>query len=116
MLPKFVDFTNAADETHRVEVNTRLTVNHADAARRLAIHGRGVIVSLGFLLEDDLKAGRLVQLLPNWRLQAPGVYAVWPTNAARGSLALRFVDFLAERLDASLRQVQQAGGVASRIG
>jgi DNA-binding transcriptional LysR family regulator len=107
MLPKFVDFTNAADETHRVEVNTQLTVNHADAARRLAIHGRGVIVSLGFLLADDLKAGRLVQLLPDWRLQAPGIYAVWPTNVAPGSLALRFVDFLAERLIASKKWAQQ---------
>ena len=73
--------------------------NHADALRRLAVNGGGVLALLDFLLQGDLNTGRLVQLSPNWRLQAPGVYAVWPTNAARGSSALRFVDFLFERVN-----------------
>ena len=98
MLPRFIDFTGPDGEACRVPINSRLSCNNVEASRRFAVNGAGLFASLDFVLKKDLKAGRLVRLLPEWQMSAPGIYAVWPTNAARGSLAHRFVSFIAERL------------------
>jgi DNA-binding transcriptional LysR family regulator len=50
-----------------------------------------------FLASDDLAKGVIVEVLPSWRLDALGVYAVWPPNAPRQSLTARFVGFLERR-------------------
>ncbi|POZ61999.1 LysR family transcriptional regulator [Chromobacterium alticapitis] len=75
----------------------RLTSNSIDAACRLAIAGCGLATPPVFLVEEDLAAGRLCAVLPEWRVEALGVYAVWPANAARESLTLRLVNHLADK-------------------
>ncbi|WP_199153890.1 LysR family transcriptional regulator [Chromobacterium sp. ASV23] len=74
----------------------RLTVNSLDAACQLAIAGCGLATPPAFLVADDIAAGRLQTVLPQWQVEPLGVYAVWPANAARESLTLRLVRFLAE--------------------
>lgn len=38
------------------------------------------------IVQDDLKSGTLVELLPNWSVPDLGTYAVWPDNSRRSSL------------------------------
>ncbi len=45
-------------------------------------------------IEDDLAAGRLVQVLPDWQLPEMGVYAVWPDLGPRKRLTQRLLDYL----------------------
>jgi len=52
------------------------------------------------VVEADLRSGRLVEVLPEWRLEAPSVYAVWPANARRSGLGIQLIAFLEERLRA----------------
>jgi DNA-binding transcriptional LysR family regulator len=99
MLPNFLDFTGPAEETCRVQLRSRISTNHAQAARQMALAGAGILTALDFMVADDLAAGRLVALLPEWQTASPSAYAVWPANAARGSLALRMVDFLQAQVD-----------------
>ena len=98
MLPNFLDLTGPAQESRRILLRSRITTNHAQAARQLAVGGAGVLAALDFVVADDLSAGRLVALVPEWQTPSPSVYAVWPANASRGSLVLRFVDFLHARV------------------
>lgn len=98
MLPNFLDFTSPADETRRVQLHSRITTNHVPAARQMAVAGAGLLSTLDFVVVDDLAAGRLIELLPEWQTASPSAYAVWPANAAKGSLVLRFVDFLYQRI------------------
>ena len=99
MLSNFRDFTGPAEETCRVQLRSRITTNHAQAARQMALAGAGILTALDFVVEDDLAAGRLVALLPEWQTATPAAYAVWPANVAQGSLVLRFVDFLQQQVD-----------------
>ncbi len=98
MLARFVDFTGPQEATYRVAMTGNLSTNHAGAARRFALGGGGLLASLDFVVADDLAAGNLVELLPDWRLSSAGVYAVWPANVSRNSLSVRFVDFLHARV------------------
>jgi len=99
----FLDFAKPGAPPHRVELRGRITTTHADAAKHLAIAGAGVQVGPDFFVREELASGALVRLVPAWQLQPAGVYAVWPANASRASLALRFVEFLLARLAANER-------------
>ncbi|MEO9384059.1 LysR family transcriptional regulator [Chromobacterium phragmitis] len=83
------------DEAQTFAFQPRLTVNSIDAACRLAIAGCGLATPPAFLVQEDIAAGRLATVLPEWQVEALGVYAVWPANAARESLTLRLVEHLA---------------------
>ncbi len=54
---------------------------------------------MGFMIEtyplvaEASRAGRLVEVLPNIRLRPVDVYAIYPANAPRDSLARLFVDY-----------------------
>ncbi len=78
----------------------RAAVDSATALREMAIAGMGVTSLPEVLARRELAQGRLVEVLPSWRLPTLGVYAVWPAGAARPGLTLRFIDFMAEPLAA----------------
>ncbi len=96
--------TGSAGETHRLDFSPRLTVDDAIAMYRFARAGLGVTIAPHFLADQDVREGRIVEVLPEWRVEPLGLYAVWPPNAPRESLTGRFVDFLVER--AALRPHQ----------
>src|SRR5690606_40800464 len=45
-----------------------------------AVAGQGVVLQPGFLVKKHLEAGRLVELMPEYRSTELGVYAVYPTR------------------------------------
>jgi LysR substrate binding domain len=55
-----------------VPVSGRYLANNADVLRTTAIAGGGVILCPTFIVGDDLRAGRLVRLLPNYRHRSRG--------------------------------------------
>lgn len=71
--------------------NHRITASSAIGVYRLALLGAGATVTGHFIAGDDLKAGRVVELLPEWQVSAVGMYAVWPPNVPKNGLAMRFV-------------------------
>jgi len=78
----------------QIELRSRLIVDNGDALLRLARHGAGLAMVPTATAAADLAAGSVVEILPEWRLESPNVYAVWPANAARSSLTMRLVAFL----------------------
>lgn len=74
-----------------IEIEPRVEVNSIEASRQLSIAGLGLCSPPTFLVADDLAAGRLVQVLPEWRVPTLGIYAVWPPNAGRDGLSRRLV-------------------------
>jgi hypothetical protein len=47
---------------------------------------------------DDLRSGRLVRLLPDWKVADIPILAVYPDNRQIAAKVRAFVDFLARRL------------------
>ena len=66
-----------------------------------------------FLVADELAAGRLVEVLPEYRGIELGVYAVYPTRKFVLPKVRALVEFLADRLAGADWQ-QPASGVARR--
>jgi|APTNR8051073442_1049403.scaffolds.fasta_scaffold01691_2 DNA-binding transcriptional LysR family regulator len=112
MLARFVDFTGPKDATYRVPTTGRLSTNHAETAKRFALAGAGALASIDLLVAEDLAAGRLVELLPDWSLPSVGVYAVWPANVSRNSLSARFVDFLHTQISLLRAKSEEADKIA----
>lgn len=81
----------------RVPVEGRVSINNGQALREAALHGLGIVLQPALLLEADVRAGRLVHLLPDYALPSRPMHVVYLPDRYR-SLKLRsFVDHVAER-------------------
>lgn len=91
----------------RVDVPIRghIRINHAEPLLSLAVSGLGIALLSRHLVDQDLRAGRLVRLLPDWRpVVDAALYAVYLPNRY-GSPKLRaFVEFLLEKFEPARRR------------
>ncbi|GGX94178.1 LysR family transcriptional regulator [Massilia dura] len=74
----------------------RVRSDNGDAVHRLAVDGMGICFRSAVSLEEDLRAGRLVHVLPAWTGRESGVYAIAPSRPMSPA-ARALSDFLAER-------------------
>jgi DNA-binding transcriptional LysR family regulator len=81
----------------RVRVSARLQINNGDAIQAAIREGYGIARQPDFIAAADLAAGRMVQVLPEWRLPEIGIHAVYPPARTLSAKVRSFVDFLAER-------------------
>jgi DNA-binding transcriptional LysR family regulator len=83
-----------------VAVEGRLTVNDPDLAIRAALDGVGVLYTALGYAASEIKAGRLVPLLEDWRIGSGAFFLYYPSRR-QVPLALQvFIDFLRENLPA----------------
>lgn len=66
--------------------------------RAMALAGLGVASLPEVVVRTELARGRLVEVLPAWKLVALNVYAVRPGGTLRPELTQRFIDFIAPRV------------------
>jgi DNA-binding transcriptional LysR family regulator len=85
------------DETVEVEVGGRYLVNSVGMFRRLATLDLGVIMLPSEIVADDVAAGRLRRILPEWEGKATPVYALTETRLLPAKTQ-RFIEFLQEHL------------------
>lgn len=90
--------TKPGESPTELRPTPRIESTNAIGAYQLALRGAGYASSTRFLAAGDIASGAMVELLPDWRLTPAGVYAVWPPNAPKGSVALRFVDHFERRI------------------
>jgi len=88
-------FADAAGQPHPVTVRCSLHANNGDTARAAALAGAGIIWQPTFLIGADLRAGRLVPLLPAFHLPDIDVLAVYPSRRHLGAKVRVMIDFLA---------------------
>ena len=77
-----------------VTVPTRYAVSLIRHARDACLAGLGVIHVPQFLVEDDLQAGRLIQLLPDWTIGCGAVQLVYPSSRNLSPRVRAFVDLM----------------------
>lgn len=80
-----------------IRVSGSLAANNGDALLAAALAGRGIILQPTFIVGEALREGRLLPVLPGWRLADYNVYAVYPSARHLSPKVRRFVDFLAAR-------------------
>lgn len=94
-------FTDAAGAGCSVVVRASVFLDTTLAVREAVRAGVGLSVLPDYAVADDLAAGRLVAVLPQWSLPTGGIHAVFPTARFRPAKVRAFVDLLAERQQAA---------------
>ena len=80
-----------------MNVQASILLDATLAVREAVRAGAGLSVLPDFTITADLAAGRLIQVLPNWRLRSGGIHAVFPSARFRSAKVRTFVDLLAAR-------------------
>jgi DNA-binding transcriptional LysR family regulator len=83
------------DGVNEVRVRTESRANNGDLLREMAIHGQGIALLPSFIVADDLKARRLVALLPGFVGPKAGIFAIYPSRKYLSAKVRALVDFLA---------------------
>lgn len=71
-----------------------ITANGTEASYVCVLTGIGLGVMPDYQVADDIAAGRLVRVLPEWFLPSGGIYAVYPPAKFRPARVRAFVDIL----------------------
>jgi DNA-binding transcriptional LysR family regulator len=82
-----------------VRISGTLTANNGDVLRAAAVAGLGVVLMPGFLVCDDLRAGRLEPVLRAFEPDLAGIHAVYPHNRHLSAKVRAFIDHLVDALD-----------------
>ncbi len=92
-----------------VNLRPRIQANNGDTCRAAALAHQGVVLLPDFLIYDDLRAGRLIELIPEFRAVELGVFAVYPTRKQLPLKVRKLVDFLVDEFRTPPWQVRKPG-------
>lgn len=79
-----------------VRISGSFVTNSGEALRKVALEGAAVCLMAGFLIQDDLEAGRLVRLLPEYRTVELSMNAVYPHRHHLSAKVRTFIDLLVQ--------------------
>lgn len=72
----------------------RIVASDVEFLVRLALLGRGLLLAPSFLLDDHLKTGSLVEVMPGWHERSLPLHLLWPHRALIPVPTRAFIDFL----------------------
>ncbi len=93
-------FRGTGGREHAVRVAGTVHANSGDLNAALAALGAGIAFEPDFIVRDDVRAGRLTALLPNYSAPPAPIYAVYPTRKHLSAKVRLFVAYLVERFAA----------------
>jgi DNA-binding transcriptional LysR family regulator len=76
-------------------------MNNSLAIREAVLNGAGITLTPNFIVGEDIKTGRLEQLLPEYRAQEISIYAVYPERRHLLPKVQAFIDFMKQRISES---------------
>jgi len=83
--------------TQQISLEQAWETNDGALARSWALSGRGITRKTIWDAAEDLRAGRLKVVLPEYTVEEPGVYAVFHRNRYRVSRVRELLEFLVAR-------------------
>lgn len=78
------------------QVTPKLLVDDFLILRQMVIEGLGVAIIPDYMCQQDVEAGRLIQVLPSWGMPAVDVYALYPKHRLNIPKVKVFADFIVE--------------------
>jgi DNA-binding transcriptional LysR family regulator len=85
----------------RARIDPYLTSNNGETCRAAALAHQGIILQPTFLIGEDLAAGRLIELMPEYRALELGIYALYPTRKHVAPKVRAMVEFLLQKFAGS---------------
>jgi DNA-binding transcriptional LysR family regulator len=75
-----------------IELPTAFSANNGDALLAAAQAGQGVVNLPTFILDEAIRDGSLVPILPGWRPEPTALHLIWPGNRLMPAKLRHFVD------------------------
>lgn len=89
-------FKEGVKESTRVAISPRLSTDSLYVARNTALMGLGVAAVSSWTVEEDIRHGRLVHLLPDWQPAPLPVHLVYPWSRYYPARLRRFLEMMRE--------------------
>ncbi len=90
---------NGPEGLRKVTVSGRLRINNGDMLKSAVIDGLGIALLPTFIVGDELRSGRLVPVLTDWKPSLDSaIHAVYPASRNLSPKVRVFIDFLAARI------------------
>lgn len=77
-----------------VKISGPIVTSHREVLKTAAVRGLGIAYGPVVFFRDELKAGRVVEVLPKFKLPDATIYAVYPSGQQRSAKVLAFNDFM----------------------
>lgn len=90
------EFEDGAGRRERVRLEIAASMSNTPAVLAGALAGLGAAMLPDFLADEPLAQGRLVRLLPDWRLPEGGIHIVYPPARFRPPRVTAFAALLTE--------------------
>lgn len=87
-----------ADGRRVLHVRGNFEANSADAIYHATLAGVGIARLSTYLVADDLRAGRLDRILPEYTHEKADILAIFPDRRNLSPRVRAFIDYLVERL------------------
>lgn len=81
-----------------VRMTAQIRTDSPTVLRALLLEGAGISVAILEAFRRELHEGRLVQVLPEWKLPSGGIFAVFPPGAHIAAASRAFVDHLRAKM------------------
>ncbi|MBS1081659.1 LysR family transcriptional regulator [Gluconobacter kondonii] len=94
--PNRITLKDAAGQKVSVALSGRVSASDIGILLELARRGFGPVFAPLFLVEHDLREGRLQQIMMNWTARALPLHAVLPNRFLTPSAARSFIEFMAD--------------------
>jgi len=111
-------FTDAAGRIHDARVDGDTHANNGAMLAALAVAGAGINLGPDFIVAGDVRAGRLVALLPGYAPPAIAINAAYPSRRHLSAKVRAFIDFLVQHFahDPPWRLAPSDAATGRRIG
>ena len=87
------------DETEEIELSASSYVaNNGLALKQAGLSGIGVILLPELFVNEELRSGDLIELLPEWSVDKLSLYALYPYHKEESQKVRTFIDFIVEKL------------------
>jgi DNA-binding transcriptional LysR family regulator len=86
-----------------VPVSGNLHTNNTELLRAAALTGRGIVRAPTYRVQDDIRAGRLIQVLPEWHSGEWPIVALYPNRQHLPAKVRAFIDFAVKHFAEELK-------------
>ncbi|MBY0452370.1 MAG: substrate binding domain-containing protein, partial [Bdellovibrionaceae bacterium] len=76
----------------KLKLHAHVMVNTPIAAKSLVMGGLGIALAPDFICYDEIKAGQLVRVMPEWSTEPAPFHYVWPSHIAQSPKVKALVD------------------------
>lgn len=106
ILQSYVDMTNlifedAQGQSQHLHLSARIRADNTLMVHQLLLSGGGIGLLPSWVVDNDLALGKLVRLLPQYRMLSATLYATYADRAFLTAKVRSFIDFLAQKLQIS---------------